>query len=210
MRQAAGPANLFINTWLSTTLASSINRNCSQRWECATSEDIKNICFNLWTQFQEEFENSFEQKQHHWRKCTSPPRWCFEGEEVTGLCKFNSFFSPFFFFNVTYGLQVPDQLPHERIKPGMAKSNPFPVQADSISTWSSQGGVGNHRERPVPVPPKHSHSTVFKTLWWAMSLSQARRGHSLPVYLHWNHPQSSGSDEPPLPAPVLNHVIQSL
>lgn len=161
MRQAPRPANLFINTWLSTTLASSKTRNCSKGWEFATSEDIKNICFNLWKQFQEEFENPFEQKQHHWRKCTSPPRWCFEGEEFTGLCKFNPFCSPLFFLNLSqYGLQVPDQLPHERLKPGMAKSNPFPVQADSISKWSSPGVVGTTGRELCPSP-QSTHTQLY-------------------------------------------------
>lgn len=31
--------------------------------------------------------------------------------------------------------------------------------------------------------------------------------HSLPAYFRWNHSRSCGSDESPLPAPVLDHMV---
>lgn len=102
MRQEAMPANLFISPWLSMNLATSKSYNCSQRmriyhqWRYSRSlfHSLKTIPRRLWTFF------FFDWKQHHWRNCASPSRWCFEGEEFTRLCKFkfHSSFSLIFFF----------------------------------------------------------------------------------------------------------------
>lgn len=117
-----------------------------KEWEFATSEDIQRICFTLWKQFQEDFELFFLTKS----SITGEIMHHRQGdEEFTGLCKFkfHSSFSLYFFFILShYGLQVPDRLPHKRIRPGIAKSNHFPVQADSINRWHSQGLWGPQRK----------------------------------------------------------------
>lgn len=62
MRQAGMPANLFTTTQLSRTLTSSKNQTTLKEWEFVASDDMQIIYFNLWKQFQEELENSFEQR----------------------------------------------------------------------------------------------------------------------------------------------------
>lgn len=160
MRQEAMPANLFISPWLSMNLATSKSYNCSQRmriyhqWRYSRSlfHSLKTIPRRLWTFF------FFDRKQRHWRNCASPSRWCFEGEEFTRLCKFkfHSSFSLIFFLNLShYGLWIPDRLPHKRIRPGIAKSNHFPVQADSTNIRHYQGLWGPQRKgyaRPFKAP----------------------------------------------------------
>ena len=119
-------------------------RTTLKEWGFATSEDIQRICFRLWKQFQEEFENPFEQKQYRWKKCASPPRWCFEGQEFTGLCKlkFHSFSFLFFlllFFFLICHTTVFKYLIKYHMKELDQNCKIKSLQAGGINIWSSQG-----------------------------------------------------------------------
>ena len=164
-------------------------RNVLKDWEFDIGRGIQRIYFRIWKQFQEESENPFEQKQYHQRKYISLPRWHFEGEELTGQCKFkfhpfSSFFFSFpsfliFWICYTTVFKVLDWVPHERIRPGIAKSIPFQVQYkqtfealreyDNRDLWRPQG--------KDPACLEHPQSTVLKVVCWAMIWSLIRFAH---------------------------------
>lgn len=162
MRQEAMPANLFISPWLSMNLATSKSYNCSQRmriyhqWRYSRSlfHSLKTIPRRLWTFF---FltESSVTGETVHRRQGDA-----LKVKNSLGYVNssFILLFPLFFFLNLShYGLRIPDRLPHKRIRPGIAKSNHFPVQADSTNIRHYQGLWGPQRKgyaRPFKAPTR--------------------------------------------------------
>lgn len=90
----------------------------------------------------------------------------------------------FFFYLSHYSLQVPDQIPHERIRPELENQIPSGRRHKYLKLSGNMitGTCGDHREKTLPARLKHPRLTVFKTVCWAMISSRTRFGHSLPFY----------------------------